>query len=59
MTNLFKEVKEAKSVLIAGGGLAGVELAAEIATIYKPEDKKVGLCTSGTRLLPSMPMEAH
>lgn len=50
----FKQVKEAlpaaKSILIAGGGPAGVEVAGEIGHIYKGKD--ITLLSGGTHLLP-------
>jgi apoptosis-inducing factor 2 len=45
----FSELQEAKDVLIVGGGLVGIELAAEIATHYK--DKKIKLIHSRDRLI--------
>ncbi|KAI8318970.1 FAD/NAD(P)-binding domain-containing protein, partial [Martensiomyces pterosporus] len=44
-------VKEAKSILIIGGGAVGVESAGEIATNYP--DKKVTLVHAADRLLPA------
>jgi len=41
-------------VLIAGGGIVGVEVAAEIAVAYRNE-KKVGICIRGDKLLPNLP----
>eukprot|EP00775_Hariotina_reticulata_P002211 gene2211-2526_t len=50
---LAERVKAAGSVLIAGGGPLGVELAGEILTDYP--DKVVTLVHSGARLLPTLP----
>ncbi len=47
----------AKSVLIVGGGLVGVELAAEIVTHYPNKD--VTLVQSGKTLIPRMPVKAQ
>ena len=46
------KVKNAKRILIVGGGAVGVELAGEFATDCK--DKTVTLLTSADRLLPRM-----
>jgi NADH dehydrogenase FAD-containing subunit len=47
--NYFQRLESAQSVLIIGGGLVGVELAAEIVTRYP--SKKVILVHAGTHLL--------
>ena len=44
-----EKLQNAKSVLIIGGGLVGIELAAEICTHYK--DKKIILCHSHDKLI--------
>lgn len=46
----YSKLKKSKSILIVGGGLVGVELAAEICTHYK--DKKITLIHSGEKLIP-------
>ena len=46
----FVRLRKAKNVLIIGGGIAGVELAAEIATKYK--NKKITLINKDSRLMP-------
>lgn len=45
-----KKLKESREILIIGGGLVGIELAAEIATHYK--DKKITIIHSHNRLIP-------
>ena len=41
--NFTDEIKQAKSIIVVGGGAVGVELAGEIATDY-PGQKTVSLC---------------
>ena len=48
LEEIHKEVEKAKTMLVIGGGPAGVELAAEIVSHY---DKKVTLVHSGERIL--------
>ncbi|GAQ78853.1 hypothetical protein KFL_000200050 [Klebsormidium nitens] len=48
----YEGIKAADSVLIAGGGPTGVEIAAEIITSYP--DKKLTLVHAGERLVPFM-----
>lgn len=50
LRNHYLQLCKAKSVLIIGGGLAGVELAAEIVTHYS--NKKITLVQSRDRLCP-------
>ena len=50
--DLHKRLPKAESVLIAGGGPAGVETAGEIAYLYKP--KEITILSGTTRLLPRM-----
>ncbi|KAJ1856097.1 hypothetical protein LPJ73_002230 [Coemansia sp. RSA 2703] len=50
MDDVYENVKEAKEILIIGGGAVGVEVAGEIAHAYK--DKKITLVHSAERLLP-------
>lgn len=54
MDSMYEKLKEAKSVLIAGGGIVGVEVASEIAVAYGNE-KKIGICLRGDKLLPALP----
>jgi apoptosis-inducing factor 2 len=54
LDEIYQKVKDAPSVLIAGGGYVGVEIAAEIAVKYGKE-KKVGLCVRGSKLLSNLP----
>lgn len=54
-----KKISEAKSVLIAGAGVVGVEIIGELAVKYgATKEKKVGICLRGNRLLPSLPPKA-
>ena len=41
-------------MLIVGGGIVGVEIAAEIAVAYG-NGKKIGICLRGDKLLPTLP----
>ncbi|KAJ2780649.1 hypothetical protein GGI15_003461 [Coemansia interrupta] len=50
MEDVYENVKQAKEILVVGGGAVGVEVAGEIAYAYK--DKKVTLVHSADRLLP-------
>lgn len=50
LKNTSKDIKDAKSVAIIGGGPTGVELAGEVASTYK--DKKVTLYTGANQPLP-------
>ncbi|KAJ2082790.1 hypothetical protein H4R24_001314 [Coemansia sp. RSA 988] len=50
LLQLHDDVKQAKSILVIGGGAVGVETAGEIAAEYPK--KKVTLVHSGARLLP-------
>lgn len=47
-----EKIKEAKSILIVGGGATGVESAGYIAEKY-PE-KRVGICQRGPKLIPAI-----
>jgi NADH dehydrogenase FAD-containing subunit len=49
---MHKRLPKAETVLIVGGGPAGVETAGEIAYLYKP--KEITILSGGTRLLPRM-----
>lgn len=54
-----KKIAEAKSVLIAGAGVVGVELIGELAVKYgASKEKKIGICLKGNRLLPGLPAKA-
>jgi NADH dehydrogenase FAD-containing subunit len=54
-----KSIEQASSVLIAGGGIVGIELLGELAVKYAAnKQKKIGLCIRGERLLPNMPPKA-
>ena len=48
----YNKVKNAKKILVVGGGAVGVEVAGEFATDCK--DKTITLITSADRLLPRM-----
>lgn len=50
----YEKVKNAKSVLIAGAGYVGCEIAAELAVAYGAE-KKIGICLKGEKLLHQLP----
>jgi NADH dehydrogenase FAD-containing subunit len=52
----YEKLKKAKSVLIIGGGLVGVELAAEVCENYK--DKKIKLVHANSRLIERNPEKA-
>ncbi len=47
-----EQVNSAKSVLIKGAGIVGVELAGELAFHPHAPDKKITLALRGSRLLP-------
>jgi NADH dehydrogenase FAD-containing subunit len=51
---LYDKIKDARSVLIAGAGIVGIEVCAEIAVAYGKE-KKVGICLRGDKLLANLP----
>lgn len=51
------QIAKAKSVLVAGAGVVGVELVGELAVKYGKE-KKIGICLRGDRLLHSFPPKA-
>jgi apoptosis-inducing factor 2 len=54
-----QKVTNAKSILIAGAGVVGIELAGELAVKYGTDkSKKIGLCAKGQRLLPGLPQKA-
>lgn len=44
-----KKIKKAKSIIIIGGGIVGVEIAGELTDYY---NKKITLCQSGSELMP-------
>jgi NADH dehydrogenase FAD-containing subunit len=48
-----EQIKNAKSILIVGGGATGVESAGYIAEKYS--DKKIGICQRGDKLVASIP----
>jgi NADH dehydrogenase FAD-containing subunit len=48
-------LNSAKSILIIGGGIVGVELAGEV--LAKMPDKKITVLTSGPRLIADKPAE--
>jgi apoptosis-inducing factor 2 len=59
MQKFNKQVADAKSVLILGGGIVGVELAGEIAFHPDAANKKITLAVRGQRLLNQLPEDAH
>ena len=50
-------MKSAKSILVVGAGLVGLEMIGELAYGCKGQ-KKLGICTRGNRLLPHLPPKA-
>eukprot|EP00347_Sterkiella_histriomuscorum_P018915 403343682 len=54
---ILREIRNAKSILVAGANVVGIELMGEIVHAY-PE-KKLGLCLRGNRLLPVLTQKAH
>lgn len=59
MQKFNKQVADAKSILILGGGVVGVELAGEIAFHPDAANKKITLAVRGQRLLNQLPEDAH
>ena len=59
MQKFNKQVADAKSILILGGGIVGVELAGEIAFHPDAANKKITLAVRGQRLLNQLPEDAH
>lgn len=57
LRNYYEKLSQAKTVLIIGGGIVGIELAAEIVTQYY--DKHVILVHSHDVLMPRMPTKAQ
>ena len=54
-----KEIKDAKKVLIIGGGATGVEMLAEIMMKYaEDKDKKYAIMTASDQLLSGFPKDA-
>jgi NADH dehydrogenase FAD-containing subunit len=57
--DFYNQVKNANSILVAGGGVVGVELVGELAVKYAAtKEKKVAICVKGDRLLPGLPRKA-
>lgn len=57
--DFYNKIKDSKSVLIAGAGIVGIELAGEFAVKYaQSNDKRIGICVRGDRLLPGLPLKA-
>ncbi len=55
----YEKVSNAKSILIAGAGVVGVELVAEFAAKFgASNEKKIGICMRGDRILPGYPAKA-
>jgi apoptosis-inducing factor 2 len=54
MDDIYVKVNNAKSILVAGGGIVGCEVAGELAVAFG-KDKKIGICYRGENLLPSLP----
>lgn len=53
-TEIFKLLVQAQTILVAGGGPAGVETVGEIAYQYISSGKEIILLSGGTRLLPRL-----
>lgn len=51
-------MKAAKSILVVGAGIVGVELIGELVNKYPKGAKKIGLCLRGDRILPAAPPKA-
>ncbi len=59
LQEFYDKCENAKSILIAGAGVVGIELAAELVHKYgEKKIKKIGLCLRGDRLLPNCPEKA-
>jgi len=55
----YEKIEKAKSILLVGGGVVGIELAGELAVKYGvSKEKKIGICVRGERLLPGFPTRA-
>jgi NADH dehydrogenase FAD-containing subunit len=54
MQKMYQDIQESDSILIAGGGVVGVEIAGDLACKYG-KSKKVGICLRGERLIPMLP----
>jgi apoptosis-inducing factor 2 len=50
LDEIYEKVKNAKSVLVAGGGIVGCEVAGELAVAYGRE-KKIGICLRGDKFM--------
>ena len=50
LDDFYEKVKNAKSILVAGGGIVGCEVAGELAVAYGKE-KKIGICFKGEKLI--------
>ena len=54
-----QKAKQAKSVLIVGGGIVGVEVAAELADGMQERNQRIGIVSRPRVLLPDMPPRAQ
>ncbi len=54
LDEVYEKVKNAQSILVAGGGYVGCEVAAELAVAYGKE-KRIGISIRGEKLLHQMP----
>lgn len=52
LRDCYEKLCKAKSILIIGGGLVGVELAGEILDHYKKENKKITIVHSAPEIIP-------
>jgi pyruvate/2-oxoglutarate dehydrogenase complex dihydrolipoamide dehydrogenase (E3) component len=59
MQKFNKQVADAKTILVLGGGIVGVELAGEIAFHPDAANKNITLAVRGQRLLNQLPEDAH
>jgi NADH dehydrogenase FAD-containing subunit len=51
---MYQDINASESVLIAGGGVVGVEIAGDLACKYG-KTKKVAVCLRGDRVMPTLP----
>ncbi len=56
MDDFYEKVKSAKSVLVAGGGIVGCEVAGELVVAYGKE-KKIGICLKGEKFMHQYPQQ--
>ena len=54
----YEKCQAAKSILVVGAGIAGIEILGELVDKWG-ESKKIGICAKGSRLLPHSHPKAH